>query len=543
MVVGEDFPRAHWMLDDASPYADYSGYERSAVCASPEYGTSLAKGASRSLIVKNTNRLTVDTPVFKQGKEYLTFSVEAFVRPIQSDPNNVTEQQIWGNDGVMDGLTMNGTVVSFVTKFTDGSEARASFDLMDLQSFAAVGIHTFRKNILYINGDQVAEVEITPTQQLSTFVATGENQSCGASTSTNSFMLNSLSVYDLELDEESAMTHYANAQDTLGAEDVAIDYRGALLEFGVEGQLSPFFSIEYSSDEEWSLGHRVNCAINDGTLYPAVSQGVSVPGYWETVIPLGASTAQIYAANLLWEGSGATVSTSRDGELYEPAQKGKALSTIPKGTNGDGEFLFVRVSFEGGLANDPSFFDNMVFSLYTTGTITNFSGREVILDKATPEDDTDVIDYHQNWGAEMEAGSLTIKAPVGDMGIKAQTIEVWAMKGSGSFTDNIASDASVTGEYSNGVEGLKPYAAGEWQLRHYVLDAPFPSDIVFSGTGQIGHVILYPEALSPAVIKEIYDSYTGKPKIYVDVDEVFDIHEFPGQVDIYEYDWSIESSG
>ena len=538
MVVGQDFPRAHWMLDDASPYADYSGYERSAVCTSPTYGTSLAKSAERSLILSNSSRLTVDTPVFKQGKEYLTFSVEAFVRPIISDPNNITEQQIWGNDGVMDGLTMNGTVVSLVTKFADGTEARASFDLMDLQSFAAVGIHTEAKNILYINGDQVAEVVITHEQKLSTFVATGANQSCGASTSSNSFMLNSLSIYDLELDEESAMTHYANAQDTLGAEDVAIDYRGALLEFGVEGQLSPFFTIDYSSEEEWQLGHRVNCALNDGTLYPSVSQGVSVAGYWETVIPLGVANQQIYAANLLWEGVGATVETSRDGSLWVAARKGVALTTVPKGTNGDGEFLFVRVSFDGGVVNDPSFFDNLVFSLYTSGTITNFSGREVILDKATPEDDTDVIDYHQNWGAEMESGTLTIKAPVGDMGVKARTIEVWAMKG-GTFTDNLGAANRIR---SNGGP-QKAFANGEWQLRHYVFDADFTGDIVFSGTAQIGHVILYPEALSDAVITEIYDSYTGKPKIQVDVDEVFDIHEFAGQVDIYEYDWSIESSG
>lgn len=539
MVVGADFPRAHWMLDETSPYADYSGYERSATSTSTNYGTSLAKGATRSLIVNNSSKLTVNTSVFKRGKEYLSFSVEVFVRPVFSDPANVAEQQLFGNDGAMDGLTMAGTVVSFVTKYLDGSEARASFDLMDQQSFAAVGIHTDKKNILMINGDQVAEVELTAAQRAGSFVSTGGSQSCGGSSGPNAFMMNSLSIYEYELDEDAVMTHYANAQDTLGAQDIAIDYGGALLEFAPEGQLAPYFQIEYSSDAEWGLGHRVDCAINDGTLYPAVSGGISVAGYWQTVIPFGVIPANIFAANLIWEGTGAEVFTSLDGETWTPTRKGVALSTVPKGTVGQGAFLFVRVAFDGGILNDPAFFDNMVFSLYTTGTIPNFSGREVILDKATPESDYDIIDFHQNWGVELETGSVTIKAPVGDMGVVPKTIEVWGQRTGAQFYDNLT---GADRSRSNG-DTFKAYAVGEWQVRHYVFDAGFSGDIVFSGTGQIGHVILYPEALSDSVIKEIYTSYTGKPKVEIDVDEVFNIHEFAGAVDIYEYDWSIESSG
>lgn len=540
LVIPEDSPRVFLPLDDTSPYADYSGYERIATCASTNYGTSLAKGCSRSLIVNNTNKLTVAAPVFKQNKEYMPWSVGVFIRPVVSGPE--VEQQIFGNDGAMDGLVIEGTVVSFVTKYTNTGEARASFDLIDLQKAAAYGVHTLHKNSLYINGELVDEVETTPAQRLDTYVASGNTLTSGASAGSNSLMLNALNIYDFELDDEDIIKHYAHSEDTLGAEDVAIDYRGALLEFAPDGQLIPFYTVEYSSDEEWGLGRRENMVLNDGTLYPSVSQGISQPGTWTTVLPLGISPTSIYAANLLWEGTGATVNTSRDGLIWEPAVKGRALITVPRGTAGGGQFLFIRVSFPGGVAGDLSSFDNMVFSLYNTGTIPSFSGREVILDKVSPEGDYDVIDFHENWGAELEAGTITIKAAVGDTGVTARTVEVWANKGIGTtFTDNLEDGASLVAKYSNGGT-FKAYAVGEWQLRHYVLDSP-AGDIVFSGTGQIGHVVLYPSVLTPAVIKEIYDSYTGKPKIYLDLDETFDIHEFAGMVDIYQYDWSIESAG
>lgn len=535
MVSGQDFPRAHWMLDDASPHADYSGYEANATnpdSTAAVYGPALVKGAERSLIISSTNKLTVDSPVLIQGKEYLPFAIETYVRPVLQNG----EQQIVGNDGVMDGITINGTVVSFVTKYTNTGEARASFDTVDPMNYGIVGVHSKMKNQLYINGEMVAEVDITDAQQADTYVSPGGTLTCGSGN--GSFMMNSLTLYDLELDDDAIATHYAHSQDTLGAEDVSISYKGALLEFSTGGAISPFYTTEFSSTDEWNLGYKVDVTIHDGTLYPVSSQGVSIPGYWEVVLPLGTMENSIYAANLMWEGTGATVSTSLDGATYATAQKGKALSTLTKGMSPENQFLFVRVSFPGGLVADESYFDNMVFSVYGTGALPDFAGREITIDNATPEGDYDVIDMHGNWGIELENGTVTIKAPVADTAAYSKTIEVWVNPKT-TVTDNL-SGADVI--YSNG-GSVKALSPGEWQLRHYVFNNGFTGNITFSGTGQIGHIMIYPDAWSASVIKEIYDAYTGKPRVLVDVDEVFDIHEFDGLVDIYEYDWSIESAG
>lgn len=535
LIAGEDFPRVFCMLD-AFPFVDASGYERNpTVPTGPSWGPALVKGADKSLIVSNSKKISLSGPVLQKGKEYLPWSVEAFVRPVYTAATGPI--QIFGNDGIYDGLVVDGNNVSFVTKYTSTGEARCSFNVMDVHNMGLVGVHTRDKNQLWVNGDLVSEVDITAAQQADTYLGAGTSLAMGASATANAFMVNAVSLYDTALDDSSILRHFANAQDTLSAEDVALAFRGALLEFGVDGAISPYFQIDYSSDAEWGLGIRNNVNIHDGTLYPNSVDNTSQSGYWETVIPLGNTPTTIYSANLLWEGVGATVTTSRDGIAWSPAVKGVALSTVTKGTNGEGQFLFVRVTFPGGVVNDPAFFDNMVFSLYSFGTAPVFGGREVALDKVSLEDDTDVIDLHENWGGEMTAGSIVIRS--GTNVPAPKTVEVWVNKTpGGTFTTNLTADTT----YSNGGT-VATIADGQWQLRHYVATAGFTGDITFSGTAQVGHIILYPEALSADTIKEIYRCYTGKPKITLDVDEVFDIKEFAGKVDIYEYDWSIESAG
>lgn len=537
LLIGSDFPKGAWVLDGNSPHADISGYERPATTTNTDRGPALVKGATRSLVVGNDNKVTFPTNFWKQNREYLAFTLEVFIRPVVVDSSDTAEIQILGHAGQMDGLTIQRGVISFVTKFANTGEARASFDTMNLQTCYVVGIHTANKNSLYVNGDLVSEVEITPEQQSDTYAVNGGDLVSGTTTGPNKFMLNAVALYDGVLDDESIDQHYDTAQDTLSAEDVAINYGGQLLEFAATGAYAPFFRMDYDSDIEWGLGGRNNVSLHDGTLYPLSIAGTSVNGWWETVIPINTAPSAIQAVSILWEGTGVLVKTSRDGILWEPAEKGKPVTTVPAGTLPAGEFLYVRVEFEGGKVDDPGFMDNMSVSVYLAANPVSFSGRDVVLSGAVPENDYDVSLLHQDWGAEMNNGSITIKAAVGLTGVAARTVEVWVMRTGGTFTTSM-SDARI--RTNGGTE--QSTKLGEWQLRHFVFDSNFTGDIVFSGTAQIGHVILYPEALSDETIAEIYASYTGKPKILLDIDETFDIYEFDGQVDIYEYDWALESA-
>lgn len=537
LLVGSDFPKGAWVLDGNSPYPDISGYENPATATGTDRGPALVKGAARSLVVGNDAKVTFVNNFWKRNREYLAFSLEVFIRPVVTDYSNTAEIQILGHAGQMDGLTIQKGVVSFVTKYASTGEARASFDTMNHQTSHIVGLHTATKNSLYINGELVSEVDITPEQQADTYAVDGGNLVSGTTTGPNKFMLNAVALYEGVLDDESIDQHYAEAQDTLTAEAVAINYGGQLLEFAATGAYAPFFRIEYDTDVDWALGGRTNVGLLDGTLYPTIIGNTSINGWWESVIPLGTAPTSIQAVSILWEGSGVLVKTSRDGILWEAAEKGKPVTTVPAGTLPDGEFLYVRVEFEGNKVDDPGFMDNMSISLYLTDNAVKFSGRDIVLAGATPENDYDVNDLHQDWGAEMNNGSITIKSAPGLTGAAVRTVEVWVMRTGGTFT------TSLTGAHIRTNGGTEQSTKlGEWQLRHFVFDDDFAGDIVLSGTAQIGHIIIYPATLSDETIAEIYSAYVGKPKVVLEVDENFDIHEFDGEVDIYEYDWALESA-
>lgn len=525
------------MMDGNMIHSDLSGYSISALAMSSTYGPSLVKGATRSVIVGNAAKAQLVSPVLVQGKEHLPFSLEATFRPLISGP--LAEQQVLGRDGNMDGIVVNGTVVSFVTKFLTAPECRASFDVTALQTIHAVGIHTENTNSLYINGELVAETTLTLEQQADRFMPTSGPLVSGTSTSSNLLMVNGFGIYEAVLEDYSIQEHYEQLSAGSTAEEIAGNYGGHLLEFS-SAQTNPVFESDFSLDEDWQSGGMFGVVSSDNTLYPENEAGLTLEGHWEIAIPLDADTS-LYAGTVSWQGVGVTVQTSRDGSSWTNAENGVNLPTIANGTTSTDQTLFIRVSFAAGLPEYTTFLEQLTFSLYGTSSLPELAGRQVIISKASIEGDYDIKDYHADWGLELRDGTLTIKQGTGSEPMVPKTIEVWARKsGSAVFTDNLY--ASVSRWRSNGDTGFS-YRTDEWQVRHYVYDSGFTGDITFSGTGQIGHVVLYPNALSNEEIKSIYDSYMGAPSVVATNLDVLNIREFPGEVDIYEYDWTIESSG
>lgn len=538
MVVGESFPRGFWLLDESGTHSDYSGYGRDATSASSTFGPSLVNGASRSLITSNASKVTYSAPVLVRTKEHLPFSIEAHAAPVFSS-TTISEQQIFGRSGAMDGLTINGTVVSFVTKYSSTGEARASFDLGQYRAVYAVGVHTQTSNYLFIDGDLVAEVEISEAQQKDTFISTSPNLSSGESSSSNSLMLNAIGAYEGILEHSAILIHYGYGRAYVNPEHLSIGYGGELLEFS-SAQTSPIIEEDYSLESDWNMGGLFSAVVTEDSIYPEVENGLTMDASWEIVIPLD-SDGSMYAGTVRWEGQGLIVETSRDGNTWIVAENGVNVANITSGASSTDEVLYIRVKFLPGLNEGESFLDRLIFTLHSTSSVPEVGGREVILSKASIEDNHEIKKYHENWGLELRDGSLTIKALVDEEPVNPKTIEVWVRKGiTGSMSDNLYTPANRW--RSNGTTG-QTYRTGEWQLRHYVFDSGFSGDIVFSGTGQIGHVILYPEALTNDDIKSIYDSYMGAPSLSVPNPDVVDIFEFNDQVDISEYDWAIEASG
>lgn len=531
-------------FDGDSPGALWTGTEHSSTSiqySASGYHSALVKDAHRALLIGDSNRVTVDAPVYRQGFEHLPFSVELAVRSIKKDPTNLSPQQIFGNSGEMDGITIAGTVVSFSTKYTTTGEAKCSFDMQENKAAFIDAIHTLAKNQLYIDGDLVAEVDITAEQQADTYLSAGTTMSMGETTSGNLLAVNGLSIYRNEISEEAIFQHYSEANDNLSEASVATAFKGANLDLSPE-QSNPYLIQTYTSESDWNRGIMSFTTTEYGQLVPQVREGESVAGTWTAIQPLPQEEGTLYGVTLNWQGEGATVQTSTDNATWTTVKRGTRTGTIPSGFNPVNKFLYVRVSFPGGIVNDESYIDELAIAIYTTATLPPFDGRTVTLVSTSIENGSDVLEYNENYGAEVAAGSITIGA-MGANSMLPKTIEIWSKKTSTvtTFTDNLFS-ASPTVQYTNG--GSKQnYQVDEWQLRTYVFDDGYSGDIVLSGTGQIGTITMYPYAMSDTEVYQSYKSYTGIPNIVVQETSNIGIEDIPDYVDIYGYDWSIESAG
>lgn len=443
------------------------------------------------------------------------------------------EQQILGNTGQVDGLTIDGTVVSFTTKYLNSGECRASYDLQIPRRFHAVGVHTSEKNSLYIDGELVAETELTEAQKTDQFVSTDAYLYSGQSSSSMRVAVNSIGIYATALSGEAIARHYATGNSHVPRDSIPSQFGGVRIPLS-QSAADVFLSQTWSSDDDWNSGYLVDTTVEDAQLRPRLVSGISVPGIWENVFPLdSAGVTSIYGVNMLWDGEGAIVSASLDGTTWETAERGKNLTLIPAGFDPTDKELYVRVSFVGGIEDDPSFIDNLTITGFKTELVP-VADREVNVEGYV-QNDYEPVELRDDFGLRLPRGKkLTISNA---NAFSPQTIEIWAK---GSISTNIGS-ASV---YSFGTGATMPQP-GEWQNRTYVLAAPTTSDIVITSNDDevvIGQIVLYPEAKTAAQIKEIYDAYVGVPRFTVNDSSTIGIAESPEATTIYDYDWSISAS-
>lgn len=499
----------------------------------------LVKGASSAVLVGNTNKLNFDAPIMKQGKEDQAFTIEVTVRLIRKE-NSVAQIQVFGTGSAMDGLVIAGTVVSFTTKYTNSGEARCEFDVQEYQTLRIQALHTSTRNALYINGDLVDEVAITDEQQADTYLATGNSLTAGTSSGPNLIAMNGLAVYPRALDEGDIDEHVDEASDNMDEFTVGAAYDGVTFALNSSTSL-PIIEYVYTDEYQWQMGRLSGTVIDNEQIVPQAVGGVSLPGVWEAVIPLPPEQT-LSSVTLNWLGEGETVETSLDGINWNEERRAAKISTIGDGFDTTDKVLFIRVSFPGGVVNDRSYFDSLVISIYgpVSTVAPTLETRTLTMVNASIEADYDITDYHENWGVEINNGSMTLSGST-PTAMAPRTIQVWAKKGMGDFSDNL--QATASGWYTNDGTYSQAYQTDEWQLRTYTFTSGHSGEISFTGTGQIGCILIYAHELTSQQIKDTYTSFTGTVTTSFPDSGTVTFVDISSNVEIYEYDWAIESAG
>lgn len=525
-------PVASWILDDASPFFDSSGMGNSATASSTTTSVSLVNGAQYSRVFKSSAIGSFECNLFKRGSEYRTFALEAWVLPIPK--TTASRQQILSHSGTYDGLSILGTTLRFGTQYASGA-AWCEYDLGEYRAAHVVGIHTETANELWVDGVRVSHVDIGDGQYGEEYdIASDSPLLCGGTTSDQELAVNGVAFY-LSLSGEQILNHYESGIATIGQERIYPQFGGEAI--SMEAVASAVYIDEtWSNFDDFALGVVDNVTLSNESIIPNIVDDYSVAGSWTVGVPLDSyGDTDIYGVSVSYVGVGDfLVETSVDGISWDIVMSGELADNIP--SDPTGVDLWVRVSFHGDWLFDESSFESLRIMAFRSSELVNTTSRDVTLSlPAIPRYDYEPNLFRDDNGAVLNGGELIIGVDESEDAGSTRTLEAW-MKPTGALS------ISVSGtKYRNGVAD-STLPLGEWSLIHYVSASNITSDIVISGDGVVGQVVLYESALSAGDVDYIWDSYCGTTSLKV-VDSGFGISEPASPTKIYEYDWSISAGG
>lgn len=445
------------------------------------------------------------------------------------------EQQILSNQNLYDGLTLDGTVVSFSTTYTNTGEAKCSYDLGSIRRADIVGVHSESKNSLYVDGTIVAEVDISDEQQADTYNAPNNNLYSGLTESSQGVMVNNIGIYAKALNTEQVYAiHTANSRSTETPFKV---YNGEEILVSSTAR-RPYLEEAWEFDEDWEGGTYRNVSIEDDYVHSNMTNDLTTGGYWIGTVDLynGAVADTINAVSIEWQSKNATVQTSQDGVTWVAATSGTLVTGMSNGFNPTDKALHIKVTFDAGV--DEAYISQLKVRGYLTNT-TTFGGRTITYtNPAVPYEDEF---FTSNWGVRLLEGTLSIGADtVSSAPTDSRTVEVW-VKPFGDYT--LSSNLSgATNKYVNGVSGTTT-RYGEWQVLHFTSASSIAGPYTISGNVQVGKVVIYPTLLSATDINKIIAGYFGVIRSIGDDSSPIAILEPTLPALIYDTDWQIYKGG
>lgn len=524
-------PKGYWPLS-GTDYSDLSGYSTAVTFengAVPAKGVALTGNVQSSQTLNNTTIAYFNANPIRPGREIFPFSLAATVYPVANAQG--TEQQIVSTYGTLDGITMKGTTVYFTTKYSDGSNARCSYDLKGYRRAVVLGVHTANKNSLYVNGVLVDEADVTGIS----YITNANNNGSLYGGYGGVAMINEVAVFESGLSYEAARRIYLD-QNSGSEADVPSIYGGERIKLD-ESFRRPDLVFDWSDARDWDDALQLNCITSEDTLLPQYDQdGLSKQAQWltSTVMYTGSDTITVREVNVSYDGLGATVAISFDGLVWDEINGTKSYNF-----NAYRKDLYVKVDFAAGKVD--SYLDNLHIAAFGSNTATSIGGKVVTyLEPTTVLQPNDPKNLSDDWGVEIKAGgSVTVSNPSAVLG----TYEVW-FKPTVDVKNWAAFNFGNATHFINGaVVGETLLSAGVWYLLHVVPNANYSgTPLSFAAPGTYGQMALFRTALTAAQIANVYSVYTGRIENTISDTVSLTVTEPASSVLIYANDYQILSS-
>jgi len=410
------------------------------------------------------------------------------------------EQQILSSPGQMDGLTIEGNEISFTTIHKNSGEARCSYTLDYPKRVSLIGVHTPVKNSLYIDGELVAEVDLTSEQRLDSYLTTPATMVSGQTYSAQGLMANELAIFESALDGNAAKIIYDD-QTRANVIDIPAVFGGEKISLSTALR-NPALSYVWKESGHWDKAMQVNCITDEDLLIPETRNGLSVDAQWLTSVNMynGATVLNVSEINVDYSGYGATVSISLDGVNWTVTNGSTVQNFNPYKKD-----LYVKVDFAAGL--EDAYLDNLTINAFTTNVATTKSDRTITYNAPTTVlREYPVQELHSKWGVKIETGGSVSIASA-----DVATFETW-FKPSVAVTNWTAFSYGSGDHYINGVSaGQTTLNPGQWYLIHVVPAAATVANnpLVLNAPGTYGQVAVYKTKLTATQVANIYREYSG----------------------------------
>lgn len=297
----------------------------------------------------------------------------------------------------------------------------------------------------------------------------------------------------------------------------------------------------------WGLylaeGVNVSDAVRPGI---AEDGATSTPGTWTASVSLLHLEA-FSTAHVVWEGTGFTVEYTLDGTTWLSLSQHGVVNLA-----GDPDFD-IRVTFAGGIVDDPAELVRLTVYVLKTDTIKSTSDRvgtftaDAMTDEglvlrggilsATTTTDTPLIGTFEFWARVDSTGTIAVLLSAGGLWVSMFANGSLSESGATVYVDGVpfsgAANAYTTG-FHHYVVALDAAPANVGFKMGADWDNTNPSNITVS------HLATYPTKFSAAEALALYKAQSPTP-IRVDDSGVITVTEATPSIQIYAYAWSVAS--
>lgn len=528
-----DNPDCIYMLDDTPPFKDSSqnGRVGSVIGTAPKEHVSLVRGGRYSKVFGSGSVGSFESKAFSNDDQSRSFTLEAWVRVASIDKS---AQQILGNGGNFDGLLINGTEVSFLTKYEDSTTASVSYDIQTNSRIHVVGVHTETKNSLYINGQLVAESNINAIQKEMRLAGISSNLFCGQGAGSQKIAVAGIASYSHALSPDTIAQHFSAGHNVLTAEEVTFMHNGITAPTTLD-RAAVFIEQYWNSEEHWYGGNLENVSVFSGQLLPDFENDLSLSGRWtDTFIISQAEEETIHGVVVSWEGRGVLMEYTINNEDWYTLERNMPVEMITPGIDIDDKMLTIRATFTEGLYEDEQYLDLIRLSAIYSSESLNEYGLKIMYNNSYPRDLEIPASLSDSWGLVSTDTSATVQ--VDDAHAESlRTLEMWVRR-----LDDTA--VSWTGtRFINGKQTTTVPPPGEWFLLTLIPTTPLTDSLSLGKNIQVGSIAAYEKALNAQEATSIYEVYSGTNILAISENTELAITESAPGAGIYGTDWALQS--